>query len=152
MESNTNRELMGSNGWGFWGKSVSNKLEAAVGTKVQITESAITKNTVSLITNPADKSVKFKINSNLYTVTASSFPNNNYAGYIFAIGGRDGAAASFFCKARMYEYIISFNDEVISHLLPVKRISDGVLGMYDVVTRKFLINAGTGTFIAGGDL
>jgi hypothetical protein len=34
-------------------------------------------------------------------------------------------------------------------LIPVKRNSDNVLGMYDTVTGNFLINSGTGSFTAG---
>lgn len=150
MASNANRELMGANGWGFWGKSASNKLEAAAAST--ITESALVKNTISLTTVPGSRSIVFSVNSKKYTGTASSFPDNNYACYVFAIGGKDGAAALFFCNARVYEYIISFNDEVVSHLLPAKRLSDGEPGMYDIVARKFLVNAGTGTFVIGQEL
>lgn len=35
------------------------------------------------------------------------------------------------------------------NMVPAKRKSDGVLGMYDTVTKKFFTNAGTGTFTAG---
>lgn len=150
MASNANRELMGANGWGFWGKSASNKLEAAAAST--ITESALVKHTISLTTVPGSRSIVFSVNSKKYTGTASSFPDNNYACYVFAIGGKDGTAALFFCNARVYEYIISFNDEVVSHLLPAKRLSDGEPGMYDIVARKFLVNAGTGTFVIGQEL
>lgn len=33
--------------------------------------------------------------------------------------------------------------------MPAKRTSDGVLGLYDLVTKQFYTNNGTGTFIAG---
>lgn len=36
-------------------------------------------------------------------------------------------------------------------LLPCKRLSDNVLGMYDVVRNEFLTNVGTGTFVAGAE-
>lgn len=151
--SSSNRELMGANGYGFWGKSASNKLESAVGTAPgTITESALVKNSVSLTTNPQNMSVLFTVNNNQYSAIASTFANNLYAVYIFAIGGRSGAAASFFCKARVYEYEILINDETVAHLVPVKRRSDGVLGMYDLVSQQFRTNAGTGTFTAGTPL
>lgn len=148
--SNSNRELMGANGYGFWGKNASDKLESAVGaTSVTITESALVKNSVSLTTNPQGRGVLFTVNETQYSATASTLANNNYAVYVFAIGGRSGAAASFFGKARVYEYEILLNDEVVSHLVPVKRRSDGVLGMYDLISDQFHANAGTGVFIAG---
>lgn len=37
------------------------------------------------------------------------------------------------------------------NLIPCRRNSDSVLGMYDTVTDTFLTNAGTGTFTAGAD-
>ena len=38
---------------------------------------------------------------------------------------------------------------LVRDFVPVRRNSDGVLGMYDTVTNAFFTNAGTGTFIAG---
>lgn len=148
MASNKNRELMGANGYGFWGKNASNVLESATGGSVGITESALVKNAVSLTTDPSDMSVAFTVNGKRYASAASTFANNFYAVYVFAIGGRDGAAASFLCRARVYEYEVVLNNEVVSRLVPCMRRADGVLGMYDLVARRFLTNAGTGTFIA----
>jgi hypothetical protein len=34
-------------------------------------------------------------------------------------------------------------------LVPAQRKSDGVIGMYDVVTNVFVTNSGTGEFIGG---
>lgn len=146
--SNSNRELMGANGYGFWGKNAQNKLEAAVGAPAGITESALVKNTVSLTTDPSDMSIVFTVNGKRYASSASTFANNFYAAYVFAIGGRDGAAPSFFCHARVYEYTVLLNDEVVSQLVPCMRRADGVLGMFDLVARRFRTNAGTGTFTA----
>ena len=148
-QSNSNRELMGTNGYGFFGKSASNKLESASGSTSPVIESALSKSIVSLMTDPSTKTVTFNVNGKQYTANASTFANNSYSIYIFALGGRDGVAASFFCNARVYDYIIKINGIILAHLLPVKRRSDGVLGMYDIVTNTFKTNAGTGTFIAG---
>ena len=58
----------------------------------------------------------------------------------------DGYGAIYYCKV--------FNDvgALVRHYIPVRRDSDGVLGMYDTTTRAFLQNVGTGTFTAGADL
>ncbi len=37
-------------------------------------------------------------------------------------------------------------------LIPAKRNSDGVIGMYDTVTKTFFTNSGTGSFIAGPEI
>lgn len=43
------------------------------------------------------------------------------------------------------------NGTLIQNLIPARRNSDNVLGMYDTVTNTFFTNAGTGNFIAGPD-
>jgi len=37
-------------------------------------------------------------------------------------------------------------------LRPARRDSDGVIGMYDLVSRTFKTNSGSGAFIAGPEL
>ena len=44
------------------------------------------------------------------------------------------------------------NGDLICDLVPCRRRSDSVIGMYDLVRGIFLTNAGSGTFTAGGDL
>lgn len=57
----------------------------------------------------------------------------------------NGSGTIYYCKV--------FNDNgLVRHYIPVRRDSDGVLGMYDTTTRAFLQNVGTGTFTAGADL
>lgn len=151
--SNASRELMGTNGYGFWGKNASNNIEAALG-QTTVTDSALVKNIINWTTNPDGNALTLNVNSNQYTSTASSFVDANYAYYVFALGIRvgSGAAASFLCHAKVWDYTMAVDDEVVCYLLPVKRVSDNVLGMYDVVTGTFKTNAGTGTFTAGSNI
>ena len=53
-----------------------------------------------------------------------------------------------------YYYVIihNSNGELVKNLIPCRRNSDSVLGMYDTVSGNFLTNAGTGTFIAGNNI
>lgn len=53
---------------------------------------------------------------------------------------------------RTYYFKMWNNGALIRNLIPCKRNSDNVLGMYDTVTDTFLTNAGTGTFTAGSDV
>lgn len=53
---------------------------------------------------------------------------------------------------RVYGFKIYDADVLISNLIPCRRKSDSVLGMYDTVSRHFFTNAGTGDFIAGADV
>lgn len=43
------------------------------------------------------------------------------------------------------------NDELVCDLIPCYRKSDGEIGMYDLVTKNFLTNAGTGSFSKGNN-
>lgn len=52
----------------------------------------------------------------------------------------------------VYSFYIKNNGVLIQNLIPCRRNSDSVLGMYDTVTNTFLTNAGTGTFTAGNDV
>ena len=151
--SNTSRELMGTNGYGFWGKNASNKIEAALG-QTTLTDNALVKNVINWTTDPDGNKLILNVNSNQYTSTASTFVDANYAYYVFALGIRvdSGAAASFLCHAKVWDYTMAVDNEVVCYLIPVKRNSDNVLGMYDVVTGTFKTNAGTGTFTAGSNV
>ena len=53
---------------------------------------------------------------------------------------------------RIYSSVIEQNNAVIKNLVPVRRNSDNVLGMLDLVSGTFFTNAGSGTFTAGPDV
>ena len=53
---------------------------------------------------------------------------------------------------KCYDFKLFKDDMLVSHLIPVKRNSDNVLGMYDLVNKTFLTNAGSGTFTAGPEI
>ena len=50
---------------------------------------------------------------------------------------------------RLYSTKISESEKLIHELIPVKRLSDSAVGMYDLATNTFFGNDGTGTFTAG---
>jgi hypothetical protein len=59
---------------------------------------------------------------------------------------------SFPAKVRIWYTEIIQNNGLVCRLLPAKRNSDNVLGMYDTVSGNFFTNAGSGDFIAGPEL
>lgn len=62
------------------------------------------------------------------------------------IFGAQGGSAWFYSKVKIY----SLKGEGVCDLIPCYRISDGVIGMYNAVTKQFLTNAsGTGSFTKG---
>ncbi len=52
-------------------------------------------------------------------------------------------------KSRIYHMQITDGTTLVRNFIPVRRNSDGELGMYDLVSNQFFTNAGSGTFVAG---
>lgn len=52
-------------------------------------------------------------------------------------------------SGKMYNVKIYNNNELIRHFIPAKRLSDSVVGMYDLISNTFFTNSGTGSFVAG---
>lgn len=50
---------------------------------------------------------------------------------------------------RIYSCTIMDGEEIVSNLVPCVRKSDEVAGMYDTVSRRFITNSGTGSFVTG---
>ncbi len=63
---------------------------------------------------------------------------------IFSYGG-----ASYVFKGRMYYLEIKRNNVVQKILIPAKRISDSVIGMYDIITNDFYSSESSTGFTAG---
>lgn len=60
-----------------------------------------------------------------------------------------GEAPGYNLKAKWYYCKILENNQLVQNLVPARRNSDNVLGMYDTVSNTFLTNIKTGMFIAG---
>ena len=58
----------------------------------------------------------------------------------------NGSSTIYYCK------VFNGVEALTRHYIPVRRDSDGSLGMYETTTRAFLQNIGTGNFIAGSDM
>lgn len=82
-------------------------------------------------------------------MTPSTYQNNTLSAYIFA--RNDSGTAGNFSLSRIYSFNIVQDDIEVINLIPAKRNSDNVLGMYDTVSGTFLTNQGTGDFTAGSD-
>ena len=57
--------------------------------------------------------------------------------------------SSNIAKCQMYGFELYGQTELHRKFVPAQRKSDGVIGMYDIVTNTFLTNSGTGEFIGG---
>ena len=75
---------------------------------------------------------------------------SNYPIRLFAYnrGGSIGEKIA----AKLYGLKLSDNGSDVANFIPAKRNSDGVVGLYDLVSKSFFTNAGTGTFTAGSEI
>ena len=80
----------------------------------------------------------------------TSYISNVLSAYIFARNNSN--TAGNFSSSRIYSFNIVQDDIEVINLIPARRNSDNVLGMFDLVSQTFLTNSGTGTFTAGADI
>lgn len=82
----------------------------------------------------------------------SATPNIPMA--VFGLSGFQGerifASPCYRRDVSIYGVQVYRDNSLLVNLIPVERISDGELGMYDTLTGKYYTNAGTGTFVKGG--
>ena len=87
-------------------------------------------------------------NATLGTATAGT--STAGPAYIFNLKQGSGVWVADRCaRMRLYYLTFSENGEVVCDFVPAKRLSDGVLGLYDKIGKQFRANAGSGTFTAG---
>ena len=91
------------------------------------------------------------INSSKYTYSGVNIkPSNTNTLYIFTMHYANGVNTSRIPTSKLYSFKVwDTNNNVIANLLPCYRISDGAKGVIDTVSKSFIENSGTGTFVAG---
>ena len=94
------------------------------------------------ITMGSNKNTKTGNLSDPYTST------NTYK--LFNNGCAGGCGDKAFV-GRIYYFKLYVNNTLVFDMVPVRRNSDGVLGMYDIVTGTFFTNVGTGSFITANN-
>lgn len=77
-----------------------------------------------------------------------SSPTQPY--YIFALNNLGNASA--IANLKLYSFKIYESNTLIRNFVPCYRKADNVAGLYDLVNCVFYTNAGTGTFIVGGNV
>lgn len=77
--------------------------------------------------------------------TTFDYSANTQSLYIFA----RNASGKNLSSMQLYSGKIYENNTLLYHYIPVRRVSDKALGLYDIINEKFYSNAGTGTFTAG---
>ena len=86
-------------------------------------------------------------NGTPFTRNETFTDDSSYKFYMFG-ANRDGTGATL-ANITAYSWKWYQNDVLVRDFIPVKRIGDGEVGMFDAVNRVFYTNAGTGDFVAG---
>lgn len=86
-----------------------------------------------------------------YSATTQASPVMTANLYLFAQNYNGSARFGNVRQVRSFQYYDKNND-LICDLIPCYRKSDGVIGMYDIVRKIFLTNAGSGSFTKGADV
>lgn len=134
-----NRQNGGSNTYGFnlQVNPANNVIAVFNGSAVSITESEV-KNTyfdVTAVIDSDSAEISDGTNSNSASVTA-----RDYSGTPISIGGgitASGTSATYVWCGRIYYVRIYENDVPLLNCVPCRRVSDGVIGMYDFVSESF---------------
>lgn len=99
---------------------------------------------------------KYLYEKDMATFTAA-YPTSTANFYLFARFNANTTPpaidSSFMCSMKVYRMAFKDRDNLISHdFVPCYRIADNEIGMYDLVSKTFFTNDGTGTFIKGADV
>lgn len=94
----------------------------------------------------ASRSVSYAMNIPLFAIANGS---SQYQGGI----SYDGYYLSKPCPAKIYEFTVNDGQgNPVAHMIPAKRKSDNVVGMWDTVREQFFVNANeSGSFTVGND-
>ena len=90
-----------------------------------------------------------KLGSKTFKQTGKGFRSANSM-YVFAVNPDKSGPRCFHGRIETFSI---YESGLLKHeLIPARRDSDGVVGMYDTVAGAFLVNSGTGAFKAGPEV
>lgn len=89
-------------------------------------------------------------NNIAYKSQFSPLTTNSGTFYLFARNGASGAEN--FSKCAVYKCSIKINNEIVRDFVPVVRLADNTIGLYDIKNDVFYTNAGSGTFTKGDNV
>ncbi|MFQ6778214.1 MAG: hypothetical protein ACLRFI_02880 [Alphaproteobacteria bacterium] len=93
------------------------------------------------------------INDALIDTQTATIPVEWHSPYEFSLFGLRRSGTEITTNAyAIYKFTMKENNILVRDFIPVRRVFDGKIGMYDRVENKFYGNNGTGEFIAGPEL
>ena len=147
--SNYKWELFGINGSNYW--------QIAYGTQwYNASSPTVVANTIYDIESKLSVGEQYlKANGgSIITQTNSDTQYLDYAKlrkwFIFARSGQNGVGVpNNFFKGKLYSFTLTKNDVVVRDYIPCYRKADSEVGLYDLISKTFYTNQGTGDFTAG---
>lgn len=151
--NNSNAQLNGvyvGSGFRFQFGILSNANYIGLGTKSQYFTLPLDTNKHTFILDAPNKTIS--IDSETYTDSSITFDSNTYSFPLFRRRNLSTVDTAFACSAKLYSCQIYDNGTLVRNFIPCYRKADNVSGLYDLVNGVFYTNAGTGTFIVGGNV
>ena len=112
-----------------------------------LTISYTSSNTIEMTQRISGSNTVITINGLTTTVPTGTTANNNRI-YLFGCNGGN----RYYTAIKCYYFKMYENNVLIRDFIPVKRNSDGVIGLFDCVNGVFYTNIGSGSFTAGSSL
>lgn len=94
---------------------------------------------------PGEQYLKIDGNT-IYTGTDANSYSNEFNLSVFACTKDSASTYNYKSSSIVYEMKIKYNGSPAANYVPCVRISDSVPGLYDLVSKTFLTNVGTGQF------
>lgn len=145
---------------GVWHGSSSTKLgivyNGDYGSKTVYTQQNIAKNRYRIEAKVEPYNSQYRVHAKVSNLTSGITEEVNtptsgaltvtYPIYLF------GVSSNYKTAQKLYSCEIYDDGALVNKLIPCKRKSDSVLGMYDIVTNTFYTNNGTGSFTYGSEV
>ena len=94
-----------------------------------------------------------QIDNVITNVVSNNFPSQSNTLQLYLFKGNVNFTGATFLGKQAFKYCkIYDNNTLVRNFVPCYRKADNVAGLYDLVNGVFYTNAGTGTFIVGGNV
>lgn len=110
-------------------------------------------------TRAVDDVVEMKVSNSLAeiwingtSIGTHQYTPNDTTQYPIFLNGLNSVGRPFDSNVNVINRIYRFTVAGICDMIPVKRLSDNAIGMYDIIRNQFFTNAGTGSFTAGSEI
>lgn len=86
------------------------------------------------------------------TISISTTETTNISYPIYLFARNNAGSVSGNCAMKLWHFKIYSSSTLVRNFIPCFRNSDNEIGLYDLVNGVFYTNAGTGTFVKGGNV